>query len=110
MDYAVTATALFSDEAIQRNVTPIRSIHIVELRNAIDAVRLAANQPLLWQSASPPSGTISANPITTLFTGFNEARAAFQLPAFAYSVGIAMPQSNGAIVSEHIQEVRNALR
>jgi YD repeat-containing protein len=110
MDYAVTASALFSDEAIQKGATSVRSIHIVELRNAIDAVRLAANKPLLWQGASPPSGTISASPITTLFAGFNEARAAFQLPAFSYSPGIAMPQSGGAILSEHVQEVRNALR
>jgi hypothetical protein len=110
MDYAVTATTLFSDEPIWKGHTFVQSIHIVQLRNAIDAARLAANKPLLWQGASAPSGLITATPITSLFAGLNEVRAVFQLPPFAYSAGILMPQSNGAIVSEHIQEVRNALR
>jgi hypothetical protein len=108
-DYAVTASMLWN-EPIEKRVTRIKAAHIVELRKAIDAVRVAANQPPLWQNASPPSGLITPGPITTLFAGFNEARAAFGLPNFTYSGGIPMPQTNGAILSEHIQEVRNALR
>jgi hypothetical protein len=40
----------------------------------------------------------------------NEVRAAFLLPPFAYSSGIAVPANGGRILSEHIEEVRNALR
>ena len=110
MDFAVTATTLFSDEPILKAATPIRAIHIVELRNAIDKVRIAAGKTPLWQGAAPPSGTVTSDPITSLLAGFNDARAAFSLPGFVWSAGTPSPQSGGAIRSEHIQEVRNALR
>jgi hypothetical protein len=110
IDYAVTAATLFTDEPIQKRSTVVRAAHIVELRNAIDAVRAAANLPTIWQGASPPTGLISATRITDLFAPFNQARAVFGLPNFAYSVGIATPATNVLIGSEQIQEVRDALR
>jgi YD repeat-containing protein len=115
MDYAVTATTLFIDEPIQKNVTLIRAAHIVELRKAVDAVRAAASTaqnplPPLWQNAPPPSGVVTAGPLTELYGPFNAARWALGLPSFAYSAGIPTPASNVRILSEHVQEVRNALR
>jgi hypothetical protein len=110
MDYAVTGTAPFSDEPVQKGITPVKSIHIVELRNAIDAVRVAANMPKIWLGAAAPSGAITPAPFTSLYAGLNEARAAFQLLPFAFSYGIPTPASGGAILSEHVQEVRDALR
>jgi len=111
-DYAVTATALFSDERIQKNVTLVRAAHIVELRKAIDALRAAVNLPPVWQSASPPSGLISATPTNELLAPFNAARTlpVFGLGALAYSGGIPAPATGIRILSEHIQEVRDALR
>jgi hypothetical protein len=111
IDYAVTGTALFSDEPIRRSETFIRAAHIVELRNAIDALRAAVpGLPSLWQGASPPSGIINAITMTDLLAGFNQARAAFAMPDFQYSAGIPMPASNVPIKLEHVQEVRDGLR
>jgi len=110
MDYAVTATNLFSDERIVKNSTLVKAAYIVELRKAIDALRTTCNLPTIWQGASPPGGWISAGPITDLFGPFNQARGYFGLANFAYSPGIPIPASNVRILSEHIQEVRDELR
>jgi hypothetical protein len=110
MDYAVAANVLFSDERIQRQVTAVYARHIGELRRAIDALRAATNLPLQWQGASDPSGVIVPGQITALFTPFNQARAAFGFSAFAYTGGIASPQSGGIILSDHIEQIRDALR
>ena len=110
MDYAVTAATLFTDEPIVKNVTLLRAAYVVELRNAVDAVRAAANLPRLWQGAFPPSGLINAAYLGDLVTAFNAARSALGLPSFAYSAGIPMPASGVRMLSEHVQEVRNALR
>jgi hypothetical protein len=63
-DYATTATTLFA-EAIVGGMTPIRGLHVKELRLAIDAVRALAGRPAYttaliaegWPSDySPPTG------------------------------------------------------
>jgi hypothetical protein len=110
MDYAVTGTQPFTDEPIQKGQTLVKASHIVELRNAIDALRAAAGLGKVWQSATAPSGVVTATPVVTLFTGLNEARAQFGGGNFAYSNGVATPATNVVIRSEHIQEIRNALR
>jgi YD repeat-containing protein len=109
-DYAVIGTALFSDDPIQKWVTVVRAAHIVELRKAIDAVRVAANLAAVWTNAAAPSGWISQAAINELFAPFNAARPAFGLANFAYGGGISPPQQGGIIISEHTQEVRDALR
>jgi YD repeat-containing protein len=109
MDYAVTGAGLFS-QPIQIGITTIRAAHIVELRNAIDELRRASGQSMVWAGAPPPSGLITATPITDLFAPFNAARSVYGLPNFAYSAGTPLPDHNVTILARHIQEVRDALR
>jgi hypothetical protein len=114
VDYAVTASTLFTDERIQKGITRVQAVHIKELRDAIDAVRAAAstaqNQlPAVWPNAPSPTGLISANNVATLLSPLNAARSVFGLPSFAYT-GVPYPVSNGPVISEHIQQLRDALR
>jgi len=114
VDYAVTASTLFTDERIQKGMTWIKGMHIKELRDAIDAVRTAASTaqnplPAVWPNAQPPTGLISAGNITTLLAPLNAARSVFGLASFVYT-GVPYPASNGAVISEHIQQLRDALR
>jgi len=114
MDYAVTASTLFSDEPIQKGLTPIRGIHVKQVRDAIDAVRAAASTaqnplPPVWPNAASPTGGIAANTFTSLIAPLNAARSVFGLPSFAYT-GVPSPAVNGSIMSEHIQQLRDALR
>ena len=115
VDYAVTGSPLFTDEPVQKRVTLIYARHIGELRRAIDALRAAATTPQvplppIWQNVSDPTGRISATAVSSLFGPFNEARHVFGYGDFAYGAGVAVPQSNGLIVSEHVQQIRDALR
>jgi hypothetical protein len=115
MDYAVVASTLFTDEQIQKGITRVKGAHIKELRDAIDALRAAASTaqnplPPIWANAPPPSGLDTAINMTTLFAPFNAARSVFGMSAFAYGQGVSSPVSGGRIVSDHIQQLRNALR
>ena len=113
-DFAVTAQSLFTDEQIQKGVTRIKGTHIKELRDAIDALRLAATTPQnplppMWLNAPAPTGLIQVSNMTTLFAPLNAARAVFGMSAFSYQ-GVTSPATNGRILSEHIQQVRDSLR
>jgi hypothetical protein len=63
LDYATTATTLFA-ESIVAGVTPVRGIHVLELRTAIDALRSTAGlspygPPAFtegWPAHSPDGG------------------------------------------------------
>jgi YD repeat-containing protein len=115
IDYAVTGSPLFTNEPIQTQITRIYARHIGELRKAIDALRAAATTaqnplPPVWQNAADPTGPISASAITSLFTPFNAARHVFGYGDFAYTGGIPVPQSGGRAVSEHLRQIRDALR
>lgn len=67
IDYATTATTLFA-ESIVAQVTPIRGLHVKELRLAIDAVRYSAGlTPYTttwvaegWPDYNPPTGFVMA--------------------------------------------------
>ena len=113
MDYAVTGNPLFTNDPIQKQITLVYARHVGELRRAIDALRAAATTPQnplppAWSNSPDPTGTISTGPITSLFVPFNAARQVFGYGAFAYS-GLAGAQASGPILSEHIQQIRDAL-
>lgn len=81
--------ALFTDDPLQAGVTPIKAVHITELRSRIDTLRvrygLAAYS---WTNATlvPGSTTIQAAHINELRLGLQEAYIAAGLPAPTYTV------------------------
>jgi YD repeat-containing protein len=113
-DYAVTATALFTDEPLRAPNNPsggtaIAGQHVRELRRAIDAVRFSVGLGQLWTNAPIPTGPVAASYYTSLKAPLDTARAAFSLPAFNWS-GVAAPSAQGLILRLHVQQVRDALR
>jgi hypothetical protein len=114
VDYAVTATALFTDEPLKTHTDPnggtaIAGRHIRELRRAIDAVRLSAVLSQLWVNTTAPTGPVTASDYTALKAPLDAARAAFLLPPFNWS-GVPAPAARGLILRSHVQQVRDALR
>jgi hypothetical protein len=77
------------DDPVVAGVTPIRGIHIVDLRRAIDAIRQAAGLGSAWTNYDPPTGIVRASEFGELRDRLNEARSFLQLPTVEFSNAIA---------------------
>jgi RHS repeat-associated protein len=96
------APPTFQENPLVIGDTPIRSVHITELRSAIDAVRSHFNLgPYSWQTAAAPGDLISTAPIQEMRTALDQALGA---PAGGYAAGLAAGQ---LILKAHIQELRD---
>lgn len=81
--------------------TPIRSRHITELRDAIDALRAHKGLPGYgWLAPAGVHDPVTIDPITEMRAALNEALGA---PMGGYSAGLAQWQP---ILAIHIQELR----
>ena len=86
--------------------TAIKSIHITELRAAIDALRARLGMsPYSWQAAAAPGDWIKPDPILEMRTALDQALG--QPPAPGYSAGLAQGQP---ILAIHIQELRDRVK
>ena len=86
--------------------TPIKSIHITELRTKIDALRAQRNMSgYPWVTAAQPGDLIKADPILELRTALDQALG--PPPALGYSAGLAQGQP---ILAVHIQELRQRVK
>ncbi|HEX2833528.1 MAG TPA: hypothetical protein VHW00_10960 [Thermoanaerobaculia bacterium] len=106
MDYTTAATTLWANTAASD--TPIRGQDIQELRAAVDAFRFAYRRSPLFSGSLAPSGWITANNVTALVNGFNEARGLL-LPPFGYSPETPPVAPGSAVSSKHILQLRTAL-
>jgi hypothetical protein len=111
-DYAVMATQLFTDERLVAGSTEVRARHVVELRNAIDALRMAVGLSTMWAGAPAPSGEITADVFASLIDPFSQARGqpGLGLPPFLYTGGVVTPAKGNTILAAHVQQLRDALR
>ena len=109
-DYATIASALFTDEPLVAGGTTIKGVHVGELRQAIDAVRLAANLPPAWSSHAPATGTVLASSFTDMRQRLDEARN--QLFGRGHQLGYSppAPASGGRINAFQLQEMREGVR
>ena len=74
-------------------LTLIRGELISELRQAVDAVRVAVGLPPAWSSYAPPTGQlITTAPFTQLRERLNEARAVLLLPEVVFTDPVATGQ------------------
>ena len=93
---------VLSDNPLVVGQTVVRSLHVTELRDAINALRshlgISAYQ---WQTAAGVGDWISASPIQEMRAALDEALGA---PSGGYGAGLAQGQ---AIKAVHIQELRN---
>ena len=102
----------FTDDLLQRGVTPIRATHIVQLRQRIDAVRARlALSPFAWIDAALPAtgGTaIRAQHIIDLRSALQGIYTALSLTLPVYT-DPTLVAGTTVMKLEHITEIRAAL-
>ncbi|HEY6660206.1 MAG TPA: RHS repeat-associated core domain-containing protein, partial [Pyrinomonadaceae bacterium] len=89
--------------------TDIKAIHVTELRDAINLLRLRAGlTTVTWAEAVSTGVLIKATHITEMRTRLEQARTALSLAATVYTdPNLA---SGYVIKKEHIQEIRDSLK
>ncbi len=101
----------FTDHPIVRGATPVRAIHLRELRARVDALRAAAGRPAFrW---TDPALTPGATPIrgvhvTELRAALAEAYSAAGRPAPVYTDPVLAAGAT-AIRAAHLMELRGAV-
>jgi len=103
----ITVTMTFTDDPVLSNLTVIRGVHLGQLRQAIDAHRVAAGLPPAWTGYGPAIGVIAAAHVTEMRARLNEARIAAGIPAFSFTHVIAPSVPIRAI---DIQELRTGVK
>ncbi len=103
------APPTFTDDPLTAGVTTIQGVHITELRDAINGLRLRAGLGTATWAESITSGvTIKFSHITEMRTGLEEARAALGLSPTTYTdPGLS---AGYTIKVAHIQELRDSLK
>ena len=98
----------FTDDPLVPGVTRIKAIHLIELRNAVNAWRAAAGLAAFtaWTNPSPAGATVKAVHILELRNALDPAlRACGRTPSFSSGVAIGQP-----VRAIHFQELRNQMK
>jgi len=114
-DTSVTATfsRAFTDESLVTGVTPIKRLHITELRTAANQLRAQgglAAFPFTDPTLTAGVTTVKRVHITELRTALTEAAAALGKPAPNFSTDPTITAEQTLIKAAHITELRNAVR
>lgn len=99
------ATAItFTDTPLTVGTTDVKGVHVTELRQAVNAVRAAANlSAATWTDSSLTNVLIKAVHITELRTNLDQALTALSLPTSSYTDSSLA----GVLVKKiHIDEIR----
>lgn len=107
------ATAInFTDDTLISQSTLVKAAHVNELRQAVDAVRSAANlAPANWGgNVTQFSTTIQATHVDDLRTNLNAALAALGLPSCTYTDNSLTALQASFIKKEHIDQLRQCVK
>ena len=100
------ALAAYADDPLSAG-TPIKELHITQLRERVDAARAVAGRPVFNYADQPPVA-ITAAQITELRGALEEARSDLGYAPIAFT---DQPLTAGtAVKTAHIQELRDAAR
>jgi hypothetical protein len=112
IDFALTTSATaFSDDPLQAGITPIRLVHVLELRQRIDVLRARYSLSAYpWTDPSPVPGTtvVRAVHLTDMRTALAQAYVASSRPAPTWTPPTIVPTAT-AITAAQITEIRNAV-
>ena len=117
MDTNISVTATYSkiytDDPLTSQVTPVKAVHITELREAINTLR--SNNGLSAFSFTDPTLTAGVTTakgihITELRTALTEAAAALGKPAPNFPTDPTIEPGQTIIKKAHISEIRSAVR
>jgi hypothetical protein len=100
----VSTAITFTDNPLSAGTTLVKAVHVTELRQAVNAVRAAANlSAATWTDSSLTNVTIKAVHITELRTNLDQALTALGLPAGSYTD----TSLSGVVIKKvHVDEVR----
>ena len=107
----LATSVIFTDDPVVAQATPIRAVHISQLRTAIDAVRLLAglSQGAWTDSALVPGATLVGKiHVEELRSRLSAALSALALPPLTLTDPTLTTATN--VRGEHIQELRNAVK
>ena len=108
------ATAIsFTDDTLVSNETPVRAVHITELRQAVDAVRALTTNlgPADWGGGIQQYvTTIQAKHIQDLRENLDAARSALQFPQCTYTDNSINALKASYFKKEHIEQIRNCVK
>lgn len=108
------ATAIiWTDDQIQRGVTTVKAQHLLELRDAVNAVRIAAEKTAVtnWQPGVAQQQPIKAVHITELRSYLDEALGAINPPAQpGYTDPNVTSGGTTQIKMAHVDELRRRVR
>ena len=82
--YDLATLIELQDDPLVPNATLIRGAHVVDLRRAIDAIRVAAGLGPAWTNDEPPAGRVHASVFSELRNRLNEARGTLALPTVEF--------------------------
>ncbi len=100
----------FTNDPAVSNTTLIRGVLVDEARQAVDAVRVSAGLPRLWNGAASVTGSyLYASIFQDLFNGLNPARTSLGLAALSYG-GAPAPAIGGSILVQHLDTVRAGVK
>jgi hypothetical protein len=107
-DLATTVT--FTEDPIVASTTPVRRNHLLELRDAVNAVRVTAGlAPQVFTDNVVTAGStpVRAVHVTELRTALNAALSALPFPIPSYANAVAAGVNIRAV---DFQELRNAVK
>jgi hypothetical protein len=106
----LATTIMFTDDPLVGSFTPIKAVHLTQLRSAINAVRAAAGLPAMVFSSSMAIGLpIRAAHVSELRSSLDAARTALGLSVPAYPdtvLGVGTARVRGV----HISSLRDGVR
>jgi hypothetical protein len=103
----LATTVAFNDNPVAAGQTVIRAAHVLELRNAVNAVRAAAGlAPLAWTDSALSSGLITkAVHVAELRSGLAAARSTLGVAAVSFTDATLTPMTT-VIRALHVNELR----
>lgn len=103
----LATTVIFTDSPLNAGVTPVRAVHVSQLRTAVNAVRtLALIGTTTFTDPSLSGVAIKAVHITELRSALAAARSALSLPVTA---GPALTPGVTRIQATHVEELRDGV-
>ncbi len=106
----VSTTMTFTDDPVLAAVTPVKAIHIMELRQAVDAVRASAGLTAAsWTDTSLAGIVIKAIHIQELRTALNAALTVVGKPVPSYTDPTLMAGTT-TVKAVHVNELRQQVK
>jgi YD repeat-containing protein len=106
----LATTIMFTDDPLVAGVTPIKSAHFIELRQAVNAVRVAAGLvAATWTDATLTGVSIKTVHIQELRNNLGQARSSLGVPALIYTDPTLTPLVT-VRKSAHVQELRQGVK